>query len=207
MPMVEIFDIDKKVVEERELSESVFGVDVKPHLLHTVVVAQLADRRSGTASTKTRSEASGGGRKPWRQKGSGRARAGTIRSPLWRGGGIVFGPKPRDYSQKVNKKVRRSALKTALSLKLKDGNLLVLDKISLDAPKTKEFLKFAGIFDLSSALIVDVEPSDNLRLGARNLPDFKVLPQKALNVYDILRYEKLVVTRNTIEKIEEGLGR
>jgi large subunit ribosomal protein L4 len=207
MARIEIVDADRKVVEERELSESIFSAEVKPHLLHTVVVAQMAFRRSGTASTKKRSEVAGGGRKPWRQKGSGRARAGTIRSPLWRGGGIIFGPKPRDYSQKVNKKVMKSALRSALSQKMQENNIIVLDRIELELSKTKEFLKFARLFDLNSALIVDVEPSENLRLGARNLRDFKVLPEKALNVYDILCYEKLVITKSALDKIEEGLGR
>ncbi|NIO16338.1 MAG: 50S ribosomal protein L4 [Deltaproteobacteria bacterium] len=207
MPKVEIFNADNKVVGEKELNDSIFGVDPKPHLLHTVVVAQMAERRSGSAKTKSRHEASGGGRKPWRQKGSGRARAGTIRSPLWRGGGIAFGPKPRDFSQKVNKKVRKSALRTALSLKLKEGNLVLLDEILVDEPKTKEFLRFAQAHELKSALIVDVEPSENLRFGARNLREFKVLPQKALNVLDILRFEKLVITGDAVEKIEEGLGK
>lgn len=207
MPKIEIFNADRKVVGKKDLNDSVFGVDPKAHLLHTVVVAQMADRRSGNAKTKSRHEVSGGGRKPWRQKGSGRSRAGTIRSPLWRGGGIAFGPKPRDFSQKINKKVRKSALRTALSLKLKEGNLVLLDEILIDAPKTKEFLKFAQLHELKSALIVDVEPSENLRLGARNLREFKVLPQKALNVLDVLRFEKLVITGNAIERIEEGLGK
>ncbi len=207
MPKIEIFNADRKVVGEKELNDSVFGVDPKPHLLHTVAVAQMAGQRSGNAKTKSRHEVSGGGRKPWRQKGSGRARAGTIRSPLWRGGGIAFGPKPRDFSQKVNKKVRKSALRTALSLKVKEGNLVLLDEILIESPKTKEFLKFAQLHELKSALIVDVEPSVNLRLGARNLREFKVLPQKALNVLDILRFEKLVITGNAIGMIEEGLGK
>lgn len=207
MPRIEILNSEKKVVDERVLSDTVFGAKEKPHLLHTVVVAQMAKRRSGTASTKTRREVSGGGRKPWRQKGSGRARAGTIRSPLWIGGGITFGPKPRDFSRKVNKKVKKSALRSALSQKLKEGNMIVLDTIDIAVPKTKEFLKFARLFNLSSALIVDLEPPENIRLGARNVKHFKVLPEKALNVYDILNYEKLVMTGKALEKIEEDLGK
>ncbi|RMG61116.1 MAG: 50S ribosomal protein L4 [Deltaproteobacteria bacterium] len=206
MAKIEIIDKGKNVVEEREVSPAIFQQEVKPHLLHTVVVAQLAARRRGTASTKTRSEVSGGGRKPWRQKGTGRARAGSIRSPLWRGGGIVFGPKPRDYSIKVNKKVRRKALQNALAMKFQEGNLIVLDSIDLPSHRTKDFLAFAESVGITDALIVDVEPSRELLLGSRNVQSVKVLPQKALNVYDIMCYEQLVLTKAALEKIEEVLG-
>lgn len=207
MAKLEIYDGERKVIEERELNEAVFEAETKPHLFHTVVVAQLAKRRSGTASTKTRSEVAGGGRKPWRQKGTGRARVGTASSPLWRGGGVIFGPSPRDFSKKVNKKVTREALRSALSLKLKEGDLIGVEKIEIPAPKTKEFLKFAETFELKSALIVDVKPSDNLRLGARNLSGYKVLPEKALNVLDLLSFDKLVITKEALTQIEEGLGK
>ncbi len=207
MGKIQILDSSKNVVAEKEVNPQIFDQEIKPHLLHTVVVAQLAARRRGTASTKTRSEVSGGGRKPWRQKGTGRARAGSIRSPLWKGGGVVFGPRPRDYSVKVNKKVKRKALQNVLAMKFQEGNLIVIDKIELESHKTKEFLRFAESLGINDALIVDVEPSKELVLGARNLKNFKVLPQKGLNVYDVMCYEKLVLTRGALEKIEEVLGR
>ncbi len=206
MAKVEIIDMERNVLSEKSLDDSVFGLETRPDLLHSVVIAQLAKRRSGTASTKTRSEIRGGGRKPWRQKGTGRARVGTLSSPILRGGGVTFGPKPRDYEKKVNKKVQRAALKNALSMKVQEGNLLVVDSISLDTPKTKDFLAKMENLGVREALLIDTEPSSNLVLGSRNLREFKTLPQKVLNVYDLLRYETLVITEGALEIIEKRLG-
>jgi len=206
MATIEIMDLEKNVKSEKTIDDAIFGLETRGDILHTVVVAQLASRRKGTSSTKTRSEVAGGGRKPWRQKGTGRARAGTLSSPIFRSGGIVFGPKPRDYNIKVNKKVRKSALKNALSLKFREGNLIILDALDIDAPKTKEFLKLMGSLDILEALFVDVEPALNIILGARNLKGCKVMSEKALNVYDILRFEHLVMTLKALEQIEERLA-
>jgi len=192
-------------VGETQLADDVFGVVVKPHLIHEVVKMQLAQRRRGTASTKGRSQVRGGGRKPWRQKGTGRARAGTTRSPLWRGGGIVFGPLPRDYGYKVPKKVRKQALKSALTQKLVEEKLIIVDSISLDSIKTKKFLSIMGSLNINDALIID-QDNLNLRLSARNVPKIKVLQPDGLNTYDILRYDYLVLTAPSVKKIEERLS-
>lgn len=207
MATLDLFDKERRVKETVELSEAVFGADVKAHLLHHVVVAHLAGRRAGTASTKTRSDVSGGGKKPFRQKGTGRARMGTMRSPLLRGGGTVFGPHPRMYDMKVNRKVMKAALRSALSVKAKDGSLVLVDEFSLPTPKTKEFLKVAGALGLSDALIVTDVPDENLSLGIRNLKKFKVVPVEAVNVYDVLAHEKLVFTRTALDKITEALAK
>jgi large subunit ribosomal protein L4 len=207
MAKVEIIDMERNVLSEKSLDDSVFGLETRPDLLQSVVIAQLAKRRSGTASTKTRSEVRGGGRKPWRQKGTGRARVGTLSSPILRGGGVTFGPKPRDYEKKVNKKVQRAALKNALSMKVQEGNLLVVDSISLDTPKTKDFLAKMEKLGVREALLIDTEPSNNLVLGSRNLRQYKILPQKVLNVYDLLCYETLVITEGALEIIEKRLGK
>jgi large subunit ribosomal protein L4 len=205
MPVVDIKDIANSKVGETQLADDVFGVVVKPHLIHEVVKMQLAQRRRGTASTKGRSQVRGGGRKPWRQKGTGRARAGTTRSPLWRGGGIVFGPLPRDYGYKVPKKVRKQALKSALTQKLVEDKLIIVDSISLDSIKTKKFLSIMGNLNISDALIID-QDNLNLRLSARNVPKIKVLQPDGLNTYDILRYDYLVLTAPSVKKIEERLS-
>ena len=205
MPVVDIKDIANSKVGETQLADDVFGVVVKPHLIHEVVKMQLAQRRRGTASTKGRSQVRGGGRKPWRQKGTGRARAGTTRSPLWRGGGIVFGPLPRDYGYKVPKKVRKQALKSALTQKLVEDKLIIVDSISLDSIKTKKFLSIMGNLNINDALIID-QDNLNLRLSARNVPKIKVLQPDGLNTYDILRYDYLVLTAPSVKKIEERLS-
>jgi len=205
MPVVDIKDIANSKVGETQLADDVFGVEVKPHLIHEVVKMQLAQRRRGTASTKGRSEVRGGGRKPWRQKGTGRARAGTIRSPLWRGGGIVFGPLPRDYRYKVPKKVRKQALKSALSQKLVENKLIIVVSISLYRIKTKTFLSIMGNLRINDALIID-QDNLNLRLSAHNVPKIKVLQPDGLNTYDILLYDYLVLTAPAVKKIEERLS-
>ena len=207
MPTVDLFNRERQVKGTIELTESVFGAEPKPHLLHHVVVAQLAARRAGTASTKTRTEVSGGGKKPFRQKGTGRARMGSSRSPLLRGGGTVFGPHPRGHAIKVNRKANQAALRCALSDKVRENKLLLVDDLSLPAPKTKEFLKVARALALSDALIVFEGPQENLALGIRNLGAFKMVPVAALNVYDILSYDQLVLTKQAYERISEVLGK
>ncbi len=207
MATLELFDKERRVMETVELPESVFGAEVKTHLLHQVVVAQRNARRSGSASTKTRKEVSGGGRKPYRQKGTGRARLGSNRSPLLRGGGTVFGPHPRSYGQKVNRKAMKAALRCALSARAKENRILLVDDLDLPAPRTKEFLRIAGTLGLSHALLVTEEPAETLVRGIRNLSSFKTLSVSALNVYDILSYDQLVLTRPAFEKIREVLGK
>lgn len=202
MPVVDILDVKKNKVGEAPLSDGVFGVEVKTHIMHEVVKMQLANRRQGTACTKTKGFISGGGRKPWKQKGTGRARAGSTRSPLWRGGGTVFGPTPRDYSYRVPQKVRRYALKSALSQKLQENRLLVIDHLQLDAVKTKQFVTLMRSLQVENALIIDVD-NRNLQLSARNVPDFKVLRPEGLNVYDLLLYDHVVITRPALENIEK----
>lgn len=206
MPTVDLLNRERQVKGTIELTESVFGAEPKPHLLHHVVVAQLASRRSGTADTKTRREVSGGGKKPFRQKGTGRARMGSTRSPLLRGGGTVFGPHPRSYATKVNRKEVKGALRCALSAKAKENKILLVDELVLAEPKTREFLKVASALGLSDALLVTDGAPGNLALGVRNLGAFKVIPVAGLNVYDVLSYDQLVITRPALEKITEVLG-
>lgn len=201
---IDILNKNGTKVSQMDLSDSLYG-DVKEHLFYEVVKMQLANRRSGTASTKTKGEVSGGGIKPWKQKGTGRARSGSIRSPLWRHGGTVFGPHPRDYSYKVPKKVMREALKSALALRLKDGRLKVYDSLELEAPKTKMALEVVKKAGLDNALIVIEGRSRNLELAVRNLKDYKVLTAGGLNVYDILNYDNLVITKGALEKVEAML--
>ena len=204
MAVFDIYDQEKNRISEIDLDDKIFGAKVDKNLFHEVVKMQLANRRGGNACTKTRSEVSGGGRKPWRQKGTGRARAGSTRSPLWVGGGVVFGPKPRDYSYSLPKKVRRAALKSALSLKVKEGKLLIVDNLNLEEIKTKAFVSLLKGLAVEGALIVD---SDNVNLerSARNLHMVKVLRPEGLNVYDILKYEYLLLTKQSAEKIQERL--
>ncbi|MGB3095949.1 MAG: 50S ribosomal protein L4 [Candidatus Deferrimicrobiaceae bacterium] len=207
MATLELFDKDRQVKETVELPESVFGAKVKTDLLHQVVVAQQNARRSGTASTKTRKDVAGGGKKPFRQKGTGRARQGTTSSPLLRGGGTIFGPHPRSYEQKVNRKAMKAALRCALSARAGENMILLVDNLDLPVPRTKEFLKLAGKLGLSNALLVTEEPKKTLDLGIRNLSSFKSLSVSALNVIDILSYEQLVITQPAFEIISEVLGK
>lgn len=207
MTELSVIDSSKREVGKVQLNPAVFDVEVKEHLFHQVVVQQLANRRSGTAATKTRSMVSGGGSKPWRQKGTGRARASSIRSPLWRGGGITFGPQPRDYSYSIPKKVKRSALCSALTHKVRENRLVVVDQIPLQEPKTKkavEFLKGIGV--TGKALLIVDEAQPNLRLSVRNLQTVNLLPVAGLNVYDILNHDVLVCTASALKKIEERLA-
>lgn len=188
-----------------QLKEGVFGVKARPHLLHQVVAMQRSNRRAGTASTKTKGFVRGGGKKPWRQKGTGRARAGSIRSPLWVGGGTIFGPQARDYSYRLPKKARREALLSALSLKNQDGKIIVLDKLELAEAKTKLMRKVLEDLQVKSALIVIPESDEKVERSARNLPAVKVLRAEGLNVYDLLRYEHLILTEGSLRFLEERL--
>ncbi len=205
MAVCEVVNTAAEKVAEVEVSDELFAVEVKPGILHDVVCMQRANRRAGTASTKTRGEVRGGGAKPWRQKGTGRARAGTKNSPIWRGGGVTFGPKPRDYSYKLPKKVRRLALRMALTARMKEGNLIIVDRFDMEAPKTKEFIGVMKNFDFDNCLVVADADNDNVRLSARNAVGYKVLPVAGLNVYDILKYPKLMLMQSSLEQLEARL--
>lgn len=186
---------------------AVFAEPVRDYLLFDQVLAQLASRRSGTAHTKTKGEISGGGKKPWRQKGTGRARAGSSRSPIWRGGGTMFGPRTRSYDYRLPRTARRAALASALAQKQRDGELQVVDSLTLDAPRTKDFRRIVESLGVSAGvLVVLAERNDNVELSARNLPHTLVLPVEGLNVYDVLRYRHLVITKDALALIEERLG-
>jgi large subunit ribosomal protein L4 len=205
MPTVDVFNIAGQKVKEIALDEAVFGCEVKPHLIHDVVLWQLANRRAATAKTKTRSEVSGGGVKPWKQKGTGRARAGTNRSPLWRHGGVIFGPNNRNYTIKLPKKVRKQALCSALSLKTSENLLKVVDTINLEEPKTRQFVKALGALGMEQTLVVVGNVNLNVALASRNHAKSKVLNVRGLNVYDILKYKGLIMDLEAIEFIEERL--
>jgi len=206
MTVVNIYDQEKNVVGEMELPDSIFNVEIKPGILNFVVKAHLAAKRVGTASVKTRSTIRGGGKKPWRQKGTGRARAGSIRSPLWVGGAVSHGPKPRDYSFKVNKKVKRLAIKMALTSKVRNNELVVVDKLEVSQPKTKELVKIKKNLDVKKALIVLPKQDKNIFLSGRNLADTKLMLDKDINVYDILKYDSLVLTPEVVENIKQRLA-
>jgi len=208
MASVDVINQKGEKVNSIELDDTVFNADIRDTLVQRVVVWQLAKRRSGTASTKTRGEISGGGKKPWRQKGTGRARAGTNRSPIWTGGGTIFGPKPRSYAFSLPKKMRKAALRSVLSAKLKDDQLTVIDKIELDAPKTKIFadiMKTMGL-EAKKILFVTAEKDETLLRSSRNLYQVLVLPIEGLNVYDLLRFDRLVVLEDAVPRIHERLG-
>jgi large subunit ribosomal protein L4 len=207
MPTVDIYNIAKEKVGELDLKDEIFGVEVKGHVLHEVVTWQRACRRAGTASTKTRGEVRGGGRKPWRQKGTGRARSGSSRSPVWKGGGTIFGPKPRSYAYALPKQLRRLALKMALSSKMADGHLVVLDAYPHTSPKTKDFVQVLKTFAINQALFVAAEGNSALELSARNVPGVQVMPSMGLNVYDILKYEHLVLFSPAVAQIEARLAK
>ena len=206
MPTVDVFNLNHEVTGQLELSEAIFGVPVKTHVLHEVVVYQLAKRRAGTAKTKGRSEIRGGGKKPWKQKGTGRARAGTSRSPVWRGGGTIHGPHPRDYEMNVPKKVRRLALKMALSQKVLDDEFKVIDQFKLDRIKTKDFVGLMDRFELGKTLVVLPEPDEIIEKSARNIPNVKILRSEGLNVYDLLDYHVVILSRECVGRIEEALA-
>ena len=203
MANVSVYNIEGKEVGSIELNDAVFGVEVNEHLVHMAVVNQLANNRQGTQSAKTRSEVSGGGRKPWRQKGTGHARQGSTRSPQWTGGGVVFAPKSRDYSFKMNKKEKRAALCSALSSKVAESQIIVLDEFKLDEIKTKKFVEVMNNLKASKALVVLEGENKNVVLSGRNIPTVKVTATNEINTYDVLKYETLVVTKAAVEKLEE----
>ena len=203
MANVSVYNIEGKEVGSIELNDAVFGVEVNEHLVHMAVVNQLANNRQGTQSAKTRSEVSGGGRKPWRQKGTGHARQGSTRAPQWTGGGIVFAPKPRDYSFKMNKKEKKLALLSALTSKVADNKIVVLDAFNLDEVKTKKFAEVMSNLKVDKALVVIEGENKNVVLSGRNIPTVKVSATNEINTYDVLKYETLVVTKAAVEKLEE----
>ena len=203
MSTVEVKNIKNESVGEIDLDDLIFNREVKNYVLHEVVRQQRAARRNGTASTKTRKDVRGSGAKPWRQKGTGRARAGTRKSPIWRGGGTTFGPKPRDYSFKLNRKVKQQAVAMALSARYQEGNLVVLDDFTLEAIKTKEFVSIMEVLELNNALIVVDSENEELSKSSRNVPGYKVMKTDGVNVYDILLHEKLVLLQPAVERLEE----
>jgi len=207
MPKVALYNQTGSQVGEVELKDSVFGIEPNQHVLFDAIVMQRASLRQGNHKVKNRSEVSGGGKKPWRQKGTGRARQGSIRSPQWRGGGTVFGPVPRSYSYKLPKKVRRLAIKSALSSKVLEANILVLESLSFDAPKTKEFAAVLKNLSVSKKALVVTDGSDvNVALSARNIPGITVVEANGINVLDVVSHDQLIITKAAVEKVEEVLG-
>ena len=205
MANADVLDIKGAKVGEVEIRDEVWNVEVKPYLIHDVVVMQLANRRRGTSSTKTRSDVSGGSKKPYRQKGTGRARAGSSTSPVWPGGGVVFGPHPRDHRMSLPKKVKKSALRSALSQRYQEANVKFLDKLALDAISTKGFNGIVKVLSLTKPLFVVGEKDEVVEKSARNIPYVKVLRAEGLNVYDIIRHDQFVVTLDALKRIEEAL--
>ena len=206
MPTIDVFNTGREKVASVDLDDTVFGGEVKEHLLYSAVRYQMAARRAGTHKVKGRAEVSGSGKKPFKQKGTGRARAGHKRSPIWRGGGVVFGPTPRSYAFKLNKKVRRAALRSALSRRVEENRLVVLDELVLPEIKTRQVVDFLGRFELSDALVVIDSRDETVVRSARNLPNVTVLPSDGLNVYDVLHRQNLVMTQAAIKAVTERLG-
>jgi large subunit ribosomal protein L4 len=205
MAVADVFDIEKKKVSQVDLNDAVFGAEVNEAIIYDVVKMQLASRRSGTASTKTRSDVSGGGKKPWRQKGTGRARAGTTRSPIWRGGGIVFGPHPRDYAYSIPKKVRKKAVISALSMKFRDNKMLILKDFPMEKISTRVFKSVFDLFSLKKALFVLDENNEVLLKSSRNMKNVKMIRSEGINVYDILNHDHLILLEPSVKKIEGAL--
>ena len=203
MANVSVYNIEGKEVGKIDLSDAVFGVEVNEHLVHMAVVSQLANNRQGTQKAKTRSEVSGGGRKPWRQKGTGHARQGSTGAPQWTGGGVVFAPVPRDYSFKMNKREKRAALKSALTSRVEENKFIVIDEINFEEAKTKNFANILKSLDVSKALVVLEDDNKNAELSARNIADVKTAKTNTINVYDILKYNTVITTKAVVAKIEE----
>jgi len=203
MANVSVYNIEGKEVGTIDLNDAVFGVEVNEHLVHMAVVSQLANKRQGTQKAKTRSEVSGGGRKPWRQKGTGHARQGSTRAPQWTGGGVVFAPTPRDYSFKLNKKERRAALKSALTSRVEEKKFIVVDELNFDEIKTKKFQDVLNNLSVSKALVVLEDGNKNAELSARNIADVKTAKTNTINVYDILKYNTVIATKAAVQAIEE----
>ena len=203
MPTVGLFNKEGQKVGDMELSESVFAVEINQDAVHQVVVAQLANKRQGNQSTLTRAEVSGGGIKPWRQKGTGRARQGSTRSPQWTHGGVVFAPKPRDYRISTPRSMRKVAMKSVLTSKVVENEIIVLESLEFDAPKTKDVIKMLKALDVKKALIVVAESNENIYKSARNITGIDIIPVNNINIYDILKYEKFIITKEAVSKIEE----
>ena len=203
MANVSVYNMEGKEVGTIELNDAVFGVEVNEHLVHLAVVQQLANNRQGTQKAKTRAEVSGGGRKPWRQKGTGHARQGSTRAPQWTGGGVVFAPTPRDYSFKMNKKEKQLALKSALTSKVNDSKLIVVDELKMEAIKTKEFKAVMTNLNANKALVVMAEKDENVVMSAKNIPDVTTTLTSTINVYDIMKAGTVVLTKDAVAKIEE----
>ena len=203
MANVSVYNMEGKEVGSMELNDAVFGVEVNEHLVHLAVVAQLANKRQGTQKAKTRSEVSGGGRKPWRQKGTGHARQGSTRAPQWTGGGVVFAPTPRDYSFKMNRKEKRAALKSALTSRVQENKLIVVDELKFDEIKTKKFAEVLKNLNLDKALVVLNENDEKVVMSAKNIPTVKTTQINTINVYDVLKYNTVVLTKAAAESIEE----
>ncbi|MBO5469280.1 MAG: 50S ribosomal protein L4 [Lachnospiraceae bacterium] len=203
MATVAVYNTEGKEVDKLELNDAVFGVEINEHLVHMAVVAQLANKRQGTQSAKTRAEVRGGGRKPWRQKGTGHARQGSTRSPQWTGGGVVFAPKPRDYSMKLNKKEKANAIKSVLTSKVNEEKFIVLDEFKLDEIKTKKFVEVMNNLEVAKALVVTKDNDQNIVLSAKNVPGVKTALTNTINVYDILKYDTVVITKDAVAAIEE----
>lgn len=203
MANVSVYNMEGKAVGSIELNDAIFGVEINEHLVHLAVVQQLANKRQGTQSAKTRAEVSGGGRKPWRQKGTGHARQGSTRSPQWKGGGVVFAPKPRDYSFKLNKKEKRLALKSALTSRVAAEKIYVLDELNFDEIKTKKMATVLDNLKINKALVVLGDKNENVILSARNIPSVRTALVNTINVYDILKYDSIVMTKDAVAKIEE----
>jgi len=203
MATVNVYNMNGEQVGEMELADGIFGIEINDHVVHQSVLQYLANQRQGTQSAKTRAEVSGGGKKPWRQKGTGRARQGSSRSPQWKGGGVVFAPKPRDYSFKLNKKVKRLALKSALTSKVADSRLIVLEELRFDEIKTRSMQNVLNSLNLEKTLVVIHDNDQNVVLSARNIPNVKTAGVETINVYDILKYDAFLVTKDAVNKIEE----
>lgn len=203
MATVSVLNMEGKEVDKLELNDNVFGVEINEHLVHLAVVSQLANNRQGTQKAKTRSEVRGGGRKPWRQKGTGHARQGSTRAPQWTGGGVVFAPTPRDYSFKLNKKEKRAALKSALTSRVEENKFIVVDEMNFDEIKTKKFQNVLSNLNVSKALVVLEDGNTKAELSARNIADVKTARTNTINVYDILKYNTVIATKAAVEAIEE----
>lgn len=204
MSKIAVYNVAGEKVSELELAKDVFDSEIKEYAVHQVVVAQLANKRQGTQSAKTRAEVSGGGKKPWRQKGTGRARQGSIRSPQWIHGGVVFAPKPRDYRMSISKSLKRVAMKSVLTSKVRGSQMVVLNEIQFEVPKTKEMVKLVEKFETNKkALVVTVDVNKNVYRSSTNLENVKVIPVNNINVYDLLKYEKLIITQDAVKKLEE----
>lgn len=203
MANVAVYNMEGKEVDKIELNDSIFGVEINEHLVHMAVLQQLANKRQGTQKAKTRSEVRGGGRKPWRQKGTGHARQGSTRSPQWTGGGVVFAPTPRDYSFKLNKKEKRAALKSALTSRVEENKFIVVDELNFDEIKTKKFQAVLNNLNVNKALVVLEDGNKNVEISAKNIPDVKTAHTNTINVYDILKYNTVIATKSVVAAIEE----